>query len=121
MKAKRLAVWVLTAMLGIEFCLAGLTKFGASSAWPRMFLQWGFPPWFRPVVAVTEILCGVALFVPRARRPACAVLLSIMAGAAATHLTHGEPRRVILNVVLSGLLVLLGWCSAAIQRPHKEG
>jgi len=109
MNVKRLGVRVLTALLGIEFCIAGLSKFGASSGWPRMFLQWGFPPWFRPVVGVTEVLCGVALFVARARLAACAGLLCIMAGAAATHLIHGEPRRVILPVVLSALLGLLGW------------
>ncbi len=108
MTLKRLGVWVLTALVGIEFCVAGLAKFVPSSAWPRMFLQWGFPPWVRPVIGVTEVVCGVALFVPRARRPACAVLLCVMAGAAVTHLVHGEPRRVILPVVLSVMLGLLG-------------
>ena len=47
------------------------------------------------------------VLVPRARLWACGVLLAIMAGAAATHLLHGEPRRVILNVALSALLGVL--------------
>ena len=108
MKVKRLGVWALTAVLGIEFCVAGLAKFVPSSAWPRMFLQWGFPPWVRPVIGVTEVVCGVALFVPRARRPACAVLLCIMAGAAVTHLVHGELGRLLLPVALAVMLGLLG-------------
>ena len=58
-------------------------------------------------VGATEIACGLALFVPRARLWACGVLLAVMAGAAATHLLHGEPRRAILNVALSALLGLL--------------
>ncbi len=111
MDVKRLGMRLLTTLLGVEFCLTGLSKFRPSSAWPRMFSQWGFPPWFLPVVGVTEVLCGVALFAPRTRRPACVVLLGLMAGAITTHLVHGEPRRLILPVVLSALLGLLGWRS----------
>ena len=119
MNVKRIAVWVLTALLGLEFCLAGLTKFRVSSAWPRMFSQWGFPPWFRPVVGVTEILCGLALFVASARPSACAVLFCIMAGAAATHWVHGETRRLFLPLVLCALLGLLRWGSVAIRQPPR--
>lgn len=129
MNLKRLGVWVLAALLGIEFCLAGFSKFMASSEWPRMFLQWGFPPWFRPVVGIAEILCGVALLVARARRWACAALLCIMVGAAATHLLHEDPRRAILPVVLFALVGLLGWATprlggavgAGLGRPGAGG
>ena len=58
-------------------------------------------------MGATEIVAGLLLFVPRARIWACAALLAVMAGAAATHLAHGEPRRLILNAVLSLLLGLV--------------
>jgi uncharacterized membrane protein YphA (DoxX/SURF4 family) len=119
MNLKRLGVLVLAALLAVEFCIAGLSKFGASSDWPRMFLQWGFPAWFRPIVGVAEVLGGAALFVTRARPWACSALLCIMAGAATTHLVHGEPRRMILPVVLCALLGLLGWGSVALRRPNR--
>jgi putative oxidoreductase len=116
MTLKRLSVWVLAALLSLEFCLAGLAKFGASSDWPRMFLQWGFPAWCRPVVGAAEVVCGLALLVPRARKWACLALLCIMVGATATRLVHGEPRGMILPVVLSALVGLLGWFSVTAHR-----
>jgi putative oxidoreductase len=117
MNLKRLGVWVLAGLLGIEFCVAGLSKFGASSDWPRMFFQWGFPAWFRPVIGAAEVFCGLALFVPRVRPWACSALLCIMAGATATHLVHGEPRRMILPVVLCAFVGLLGWVSMTRSQP----
>ncbi len=107
MTLKRVAVWMLVLLLAVEFCAAGASKFAPSSSWSRMFLEWGYPSWFRLAVGAAEVLCGLALFVPRARLWACAVLLAIMAGAAATHALHGEPRRMILNAALSALLGLL--------------
>src|SRR5262245_44820900 len=111
MIAKRIVVWILIVLLAAEFTLAGASKLSASSGWARMFVAWGFPAWFRVAVGATEIVCALALFIPRSRRWACGVLLVVMAGAAVTHLTHGEPRRVVLNVglsVLIGLLMRLG-------------
>jgi uncharacterized membrane protein YphA (DoxX/SURF4 family) len=107
MTAKRITVWVLIALLAVEFVAAGARKFSPSSGWARMFAAWGYPAWFRVAVGATEIACALALFIPRLRVSACAVLLVVMAGAAVTHLTHGEPRRVILNVALSALIGLL--------------
>src|SRR2546425_998126 len=107
MNFKRVAVWVLALVLAVEFTLAGASKLTPSSAWSRMFLEWGYPSWFRFLVGATEVVSGLALLVPRARLWACGVLLAVMAGAAATHLVHEQPRRVILNVALSALLGLL--------------
>lgn len=115
MTAKRLTLWILVLLLAVEFIVAGASKFRPSSAWPQMFAAWGFPPWFRAAVGATEIACALALFVPRLRVRACTVLLVVMAGAAATHLTHGEPRRVILNV---GLSVLLGLVMHLGRKPR---
>src|SRR5262249_3939167 len=107
MIVKRTAAWILVVPLAAEFIVAGASKLATGSSWSRMFLAWGYPSWFRFVVGATEVSCGLALFVPRARMPAAGVLLAIMAGAAATHLLHGEPRRVILNTILSVLLGVL--------------
>jgi putative oxidoreductase len=104
---KRLATWTLAALVAAEFCIAGASKFSASSTWTRMFANWGYPPWARLAVGAVEIACGVALLLPRARRLACGALGVVMVGAAATHLAHGEPRRILLNVVLAVLLGVL--------------
>jgi putative oxidoreductase len=107
MIAKRILVWILIVLLAVEFMLAGGSKLSPSSGWAQMFVAWGLPRWFRVAIGATEIACALALFIPRSRRWACAVLLIVMAGAAVTHLTHGEPRRVVLNVALSALIGLL--------------
>jgi putative oxidoreductase len=107
MRLKRVAVWIVVLLLAVEFTLAGASKLLPSSGWSRMFADWGFPSWFRLLIGATEVTCALALLVPRARLWACGVLLAIMAGAAATHLLHGEPRRVILNAALAALLGLL--------------
>ena len=83
----------------------------------------GFPAWFLAAIGATEIACAMALFIPRSRRWACAVLLVVMAGAAVTHLTHGEPRRVVLNVGLSaliGLLMRLGQKPSTSPTPARQ-
>jgi putative oxidoreductase len=107
MIAKRIVVWILIVLLAAEFALAGASKLSPSSGWAPMFVAWGFPAWFRLAIGATEIACALALFIPRSRQWACAMLLVIMAGAAVTHLTHGEPRRVVLNVGVSALIGLL--------------
>ena len=107
MTAKRIAIWIVVVLLAVEFGLAGVSKFSPSSGWARMFAAWGYPAWFRVAIGALEITAALALFIERSRLWACAALLIVMAGAAVTHLTHGEPRRVILNVVLSALIGLL--------------
>src|SRR5215831_389610 len=97
MTVKR-AAWILViALPAAEFILAGASKFRPGSNWSRMFLAWGYPAWLRLVVGATEIVCGIGLVVSRVRLVAACVLITIMAAAAATHLLHGEPQRVILN------------------------
>jgi len=118
MTARRIVVWILIVLLAVEFALAGASKLSPSSGWARMFVAWGFPAWFRVAIGATEIGCALALFIPRSRAWACAVLLVVMAGAAVTHLTHGEPRRVVLNVALSALIALLMGLG---QKPSARG
>src|SRR5262245_42085814 len=102
------AAWILViGLLAAEFILAGASKLRPGTSWSRMFLAWGYPAWFRFVVGGTEIVCGIGLVVSRARLVAACVLITIMAGAAVTHLLHGEPQRVILNAALSVLLGIL--------------
>jgi len=116
MTLRRVSVWALAVVLTVEFCIAGLAKFAASADWARMFLQWGYPAWCRPVVGVAEIIGGIALLVPAARRWACLVLLCIMIGAGATRFLNGPPSQVVLPVALGVMLGLLGWTSRRADR-----
>ena len=107
MKLKSVLVWVLAAALALEFSLAGLSKVGPHSPWIRLFASWGFPAWAPPVVGAVELLCGLGLAVPRARRGCCAALLFVMTGAVGTHLLNHETPRALLPLTLAALLAVL--------------
>jgi uncharacterized membrane protein YphA (DoxX/SURF4 family) len=55
------------------------------------------------LIGILEILSGLALLIPRIRRPAAATMIGLMIGALGTHLVHGELRRLIPPLVLGGL------------------
>jgi putative oxidoreductase len=96
--------WCLSVPLSLVFLAAGATKFG-SPRWEMRFTAWGYPDWFRVLVGVLEVVCAILLLVPRTRRWAALVLLTLMLGAAGTHVLHGEAPRIVVNIVLAGLLV----------------
>ena len=113
MTLKRAGVWALAVILTLEFVVAGLAKYAASAVWARLFLQWGYPAWCRPVVGAAEIICGAALLVPVTRRYAGVVLIAIMFGAAVTRVLNGPPSQAILPVALGAMVGLLLWLSPA--------
>src|SRR5213592_4448394 len=80
-----LAIWIATILLALVFVLVGSSKLAGPSA----------VRWAARFVGMLEIVAGIALLVPRARRPAAAVIVATMIGALMTHLVHGEFSRVI--------------------------
>ncbi len=106
MAVRSVAGWCLTALLALVFLAVGWAKFRAP-AWEMMFAAWGYPAWVRPAVGVVEMACALLLLVPRARKWAALALTMVMIGAAVTHLLHGDVRRIAVNAVLAGLLLVL--------------
>jgi putative oxidoreductase len=100
---RRVAMWCLVGVLSLVFVAIGVTKFTAP-AWETRFLAWGYPSWARVAVGALEILGAILLWPPRTRRWAACALLAVMAGAALTHLVHGEAPRIVVNAVLAALL-----------------
>jgi uncharacterized membrane protein YphA (DoxX/SURF4 family) len=107
-KIARVALWVCQAALALMFLGAGVAKFG-SPMWPRMFERWGYPDHFYLVVGALEVAAGLALLAPRLASPASLGLLVIMAGAGATHVVHGETRRLPQILTMSLLLVVIAY------------
>jgi putative oxidoreductase len=105
----RVVLWLLQIALAVMFVAAGVAKFAAGTAWPRMFARWGYPDGFYLVVGVAEVLAGAALLVPRAAPVSAAALIVIMIGAGWTHLTHGETQRIPQIVVMSLMLAIVAW------------
>jgi uncharacterized membrane protein YphA (DoxX/SURF4 family) len=103
-----IAVWTLQILTGLLFVLVGLMKFQDPS-WARNFARWGYPDGFHLVIGVVEAAGGAALLVPRFTAYAALLLVVVMAGAAGTHLLHGEPQRVPVPLVYMLVVALVGW------------
>lgn len=88
-KAKTIFVWVLQALLCLQFTLVGTGKL-MDRAWESRFRNWGYPDHFYQLVGVLELLCGLSLLIPRVAGNAAVGIMVLMAGATATHLVHGE-------------------------------
>lgn len=102
-------VWTCATLLAVAFVFAGILKLAGPSAirWAERFAQWGYPPNVGYVVGVVEILGGLGVLIPKWRRPAAAVLVTLMIGALGTHVVNGEFTRLIPPLVLGGLAYLI--------------
>jgi uncharacterized membrane protein YphA (DoxX/SURF4 family) len=99
---------LLVAALGIG--LVGVTKFLQTARWVGMFVGWGYPAAFTPIVGAVEILGAVALLVPRLTSYAAMVLGIVMASAAFTLWLHpnGPLGRGTTPCIYFALLVVVG-------------
>jgi putative oxidoreductase len=109
MKLPRVAVWACAIFLAVAFVLVGISKLRDPSAvrWTERFAHWGYPPNASYVVGVFEILGGLGVLIPRWRRSAAAILVTLMIGALGTHAVHAEFPRLIPPLVLGGLALVL--------------
>ena len=115
--ARELLVWGLSIVLAIQFLAAGIPKvLGSENAWVQAFAMWGYPEWFRVVVGIAEIACGILLLVPAAAPFAAIVLAIIMTGALFTRLASAtalEDPRVWTPAILLVLLLVVAWLRIA--------
>ena len=108
-KPRNAIVWSCAIALAVVFGLTGTSKLiGAASArWAERFALWGYPAGTSYLVGVAEILGAAGVLLRRSRRIAAVTLMVIMAGAALTHVIHGELPRVIPPLVLGAVALLL--------------
>jgi uncharacterized membrane protein YphA (DoxX/SURF4 family) len=114
-KAKVVGLWVLTVLLGCLFAFAGVMKFVDPTKASEQFAQFGYPDWFRVLIAVVEIAGAVALLVPRTAFYAAVGLGVVMVGAVGTLLRAGEVPQAVVPLVVLGLLALVGY----VRRPQR--
>src|SRR5262245_27815291 len=84
------AIWALAIFLALAFIRAGVSKLAGGEAvrWAGRFAQWGYPSKAHYVIGVLELLGAVGLLIPKCRRAAAALLITIMVGALGTHAFH---------------------------------
>jgi uncharacterized membrane protein YphA (DoxX/SURF4 family) len=91
-KAANIGGWILTILLVVMFCAAGLPKVTGSSVWNRMFTNWGYSQSMVPIVGVFECFGAVALLHRWTVLSGAAILAVIMLGAGYTHGSAGGLR-----------------------------
>jgi putative oxidoreductase len=90
-KTKSIAVWVpsvLCALLFLAFGGMGLVNYNGQAT--DGFAHFGYPDWFRVLIAVLYLACGLLLLLPRFAWIGSATLAVIMIGAVVSHLKEKE-------------------------------
>ena len=105
---KLVGVWALQIVVGLLFVMLGVMKFRDPS-WVRNFVRWGYPDGFYMVIGVLEAAGGVAVLIPSFASYGALLLMSVMTGAALTHLVHGETQRFMVPVVYLLLCGGVAW------------
>ena len=120
-KTIKILMWVLIALMTVQFMAAGLGKF--TGAWTDKFLDWGYSISFMYLIGTVEILCVVGLYISTlmnvsVRKWAVGLLISIIIGAAVTHLMHAEYSRLIHNTIVIGMLCGVLYLNDRLAKVH---
>lgn len=112
-RALGFAVLGLRVLLALFFLFVAAKNLSGDAQMATDFQRFGFPDWFRVVVAVLQIVGAVLLFVPGTTWIGCGVLAFVLVGAIVSHVRH-DP----LSSALSPLvfLVLVGVVALASRR-----
>lgn len=110
-RALAAALWVLQAVLAVQFALGGAMKLGGSADMVDMFRAIGAGDWLRYLVGVCELAGAVGLLIPRLSGVAALGLLGLLIAASATNqfVLHISPAFPIGLVVVSGLVAWGRW------------
>jgi len=117
-KVLHYSLWVVQALLGAAFLMAGFMKattpldqLGANMAWVTYT-----PGALVRFIGISEIAGGLGLILPAATRIkpiltpiAAGALVVVMVLAFITHLVLGEPEGLPVNVVLGGFAAFVAW------------
>jgi putative oxidoreductase len=114
-RAGAVMLWVVTLLATVVMVGPGIQKF-TGSTWQRMFRVWGYPEHFYLVIGAIEVVAGIGLLVPRLASTCAVVLMSVMAGAAATHVLHGQaPTGDCVFFLLLGIVAYGRWPGALMR------
>ena len=112
-KAREALAWVITIALGLLFVATGAMKlFGsARDLFPGSAMQ-HHPGWFRLVVGMAELVCGVLLLIPASSSVGALMVALLMGAAAVTLIITGQPG-LLYPIVLGAAALIAAW----LRRP----
>jgi putative oxidoreductase len=108
-KGRTVGLWILRGLLAATFLAAGGAKLAGAQVMVAVFAKIGIGQWFRIVTGLLEVSGGILLLVPRLTFYGAALLLPVMVGAVAAHLTviGGNPAGPLLLLVLDAVTAWL--------------
>jgi uncharacterized membrane protein len=114
-------LWVLQAVLALQFAGGGLAKLAGSPALVELFADIGAGQWLRFVVGALEVAGAVGLLVPRLSGLAALGLAALMVGATVTNLfIIGERPWLPLGLLLVAAVVAWGRRSRRTRSFQEE-
>ena len=105
---QKIVTWVLSGLLALAFCGAGLSKLTGQAMMVHEFSLFGFPLWFMYLTGIIEIVGAALVLFPRFAYIGAAALVCVMAGAVFSHLTHGQAGMIGVPLVLLILAAVVG-------------
>lgn len=111
-KMQTTLMWVLSVLLAALFVFAGSGKLIGVERMAETFASAGFPVWFRYLIGIIELVCGITLLIPKYAIDAASVLIIIMLGALVTTIFvidgHSFLPPLITLLMLGGTAALRG-------------
>jgi putative oxidoreductase len=108
--AKEVVIWIVTLFLALVCLRSALMKLPGipgEQFWIRDFQRWGYPEWFRLVVAAGELVSFALLLIPRFAGYGASIFAIVMLGAIFTHATHNESGRLPFNFLLLAISIFI--------------
>lgn len=67
-KTKNIIVWVLAGLLAFAFFGSGITKLLGVEMQIKNLESWGYPPWMRFPIGISEVVFAIGLLIPAYRK-----------------------------------------------------
>lgn len=89
--------------------LSGITKFASSDLQVQLFAYLGLSSWVMYAMDALEVMGSVLLVSSDTRDRGVFMLGSVMVGASALHVSHGDWALALLPMTLLSLLLMIAW------------
>ena len=124
-KTRRIAAWVLIALMGAMLLFSAAMKLSAAQPVVEMFAKWDLVEW-RVLIGVIELVAAVLFLIPRTHSLGLLLVTAYLGGAIATHLQQEDAPGAIPPAVMLALLWVAGLLRhpellVSFRRPSKLG
>jgi hypothetical protein len=118
-----IAVWVIQAVLALQFAGGGVLKLTGDPAMVKMFADIGVGQWFRYGIGSLEIAAAIGLLIPRLSGAAAMGVVALMTGAIITSVVILEagPWLALVVLLLAATVARSRWPQTAALIDQRRG